>query len=257
MEVVSAAAQARIGVLEADEVWEGDVRVEGDLVIPEGRRLVLAPGCRIFFAQSPRWACAVFRSAPEGYPIEASRRELCDIVVLGRLEALGSAQRPIAVGADAQPWGGVLCLRSGRAILGHAALAAAGDAALQSLDDAEIRLDQCSISGTEVGIRALGRSRVAAEGGTLRAGRCAVQAGEASRVRLDGVEIVDSPEGCSLWDCADLDATDCRFVRARERGVAVRDLAWARLRRCAWPETGTPAERRHPARLDVEPAPPR
>ncbi|HXT01912.1 MAG TPA: hypothetical protein VN915_14650 [Elusimicrobiota bacterium] len=249
------AAPARSGVLETDETWEGDVRVEGDVVVPEGRRLVLAPGCRLTFARPPRWACAVFRSAREGYPIEASQRELCDIVVLGRLEALGTPERPVALGADGAPWGGVLCLRSGRADLASASLSAGGDAALQTFDDARASLRDCSLCGTEIAVRALGRSLVEAAGGTIRAGRCAIQAGEGARVRLDGVELVDAPEGCSVWDGATLDATFCRFVRARERGVSVRDVAWARLRGCEWRETPVPGERRHPARLDIRPEP--
>jgi hypothetical protein len=251
------AAGARAGVLEADEVWEGDVLVEGDVVIPEGRRLILAPGCRLSFVRPPRWSCAVFRSAAEGYPIEASQRDLCDLVVLGRLEAFGSAERPIALGASGEPWGGLLCLRAGQAALRHVSLAAAGDAALQALDDARMSLEDCAISGTEVGIRALGLARVEAARGSIRGGRCGVQAGEGAEVRLDGVEISDSPEGCSLWDCATLDATSCRFVRARERGVSARDLAWARLSRCSWQETAVPGESRHPARLEITPEPPR
>ena len=251
------AAPARAGVLEADETWEGDVRVEGDVVVPEGRRLVLAPGCRLTFVRPPRWSCAVFRSAREGYPIEASQRELCDIVVLGRLEALGTAERPVVLGADGASWGGLLCLRSGQLDLKGVSLAAGGDAALQTFDDARANLKDCALAGAEIAVRALGRSLVRAEGGSLRAGRCAIQAGEGARVRLDGVELVDAPEGCSLWDSATLDAAACRFVRARERGVSVRDLAWARLRGCEWRETAVPGERRHPARLDIQPEPAR
>jgi hypothetical protein len=245
------AAAPRSGVLEADEVWEGEVRVDGDVVVPEGRTLILAPGCRLAFSLPPRWSCAVFRSAAEGYPIEASRRELCDLVVLGRLEARGTAQRPVALGADGGAWGGLSCLRAGRAELSHVSLAASGDAAIQSFDDARLTLEGCAISGAEVGVRALGLSRFAASGGSIRAGRCGLQAGEGARLRLDGVELVETPEGCSLWGCAALDARDCRFVRARERGVSARDLSWARLRGCDWTETPTPGERRHPARLEI------
>lgn len=57
-----------MGPLEKDQVWEGDIHVSGDVVIPEGITLSLRPGTKIFFAPKPLWACAVFRSSPEGYP---------------------------------------------------------------------------------------------------------------------------------------------------------------------------------------------
>ncbi len=252
---MSAAAGTRSGVLDRDETWEGDVRVEGDVVVPEGRTLVLAPGCRLTFARPPRWSCAVFRSAPEGYPIELSSRELCDIVVLGRFEARGEERRPVSMGAEAGAWGGLVCLGSGRAELDFASLSACGDGAIQALDDARVVLDRCRVGGRDVGVRALGLSRVTAAGGSISGGRCAVQAGEGAGIVLTGVEIADSPEGCSLWGASSLDASACRFVRARERGVSARDLSWARLRGCAWPETETAGERVHPARLDIAPEP--
>ena len=73
------------GELTSDAIWEDDVQLQGDVVIPEGRTLRLRAGTTLSFAPKPRWSCAVFRSAPEGYPIEASARERCDLVVFGRL----------------------------------------------------------------------------------------------------------------------------------------------------------------------------
>ena len=91
------------GELKADTVWRDQVELEGDLVVPRGKTLRLLPGTRLSSQDRPRWSCSVFRSAPEGYPIEASYRNRCDIVVLGRLEICGTRQEPVTLGTGPPP----------------------------------------------------------------------------------------------------------------------------------------------------------
>src|SRR6267142_959346 len=114
------------GELTSDAVWEGRVAVSGDVVVPPGRTLRLRAGTELVFASKPSWTCAVFRSAPEGYPIEASSRESCDLVVFGRLEIDGSAERPVRVSRPGEPWGGVVLLERGAARIEHARVFGAG-----------------------------------------------------------------------------------------------------------------------------------
>ena len=76
------------GILAADTEWSGEILVDGDLLIPHGTSLRIRAGTKVRFSPKPAWSCAVFRSAPEGWPIETTRRELCDIVAQGRLADL-------------------------------------------------------------------------------------------------------------------------------------------------------------------------
>jgi hypothetical protein len=200
------------GELTSDAIWEGDVLLQGDVVVPEGRTLRLRAGTTLSFAPRPRWSCAVFRSAPEGYPIEASSRDHCDLVVFGRLEVDGSTERPVVLGRPEDRWGGITLLGRGAARLEHARVcgAAGGDEALfQCFDDSRLELRNCVLSHARVGALAWGLSAV--------------------RVHESVVEDV----GCAFL-CREGSTTDLFRVRCRrvEQGVWEQDWALARLEDC-------------------------
>ncbi|MFI5350535.1 MAG: right-handed parallel beta-helix repeat-containing protein [Elusimicrobiota bacterium] len=200
------------GELTSDAVWEGDVLLQGDVVVPEGRTLRLRAGTVLSFAAKPRWSCAVFRSAPEGYPIETSSRERCDLVVFGRLEVEGSAERPVEMGRPDCRWGGIALLGNGTARLEHARVRGASggeDALIQCFDDSRLELRNCVLSGARVGVLAWGLSSVAAHES----------------------EVEDL--GCAFF-CREGSTTDLFRVRGRrlEQGVWGQNFALARLEGC-------------------------
>ena len=223
---------ARSGVLERDERWDGEVLVDGDVVVPAGVTLRLAPGCRVSFAGRPRWSCAVFRPAPEGYPVETSNRELCDLVVLGRLIGRGTAVEPVVLGADDAPWGGLVALDRGVLELSHARLRPSAEHAIQAFDDARALLSSCVVERAEVGLWAMGFSRVEARGCELRASRCGAQAGEAGRLTLLATRVEGSPQGCAAQDYSSVEARGCVFAGTRDFGLSLRGRAYARSAGC-------------------------
>jgi hypothetical protein len=202
------------GELTADAVWEGDVSLQGDVVVPEGVTLRLRAGTALSFAAKPRWSCAVFRSAPEGYPIEASSREQCDLVVFGRLEVEGSTNRPILIGGPQERWGGITLLDRGTALLQHARLqgAAGGeDALIQCFDDSRLELRDCVLSRARIGVLAWGLSRVVAHDTIAEDLGCAFFIREGSTTDLFRVLCRRAEQGVwgQNWGLVNLE--DCRF----------------------------------------------
>lgn len=209
------------GELERDAVWEGDVELGGDVVVPAGVTLRVLPGARLSFSPRPRWACSVFRSAPEGYPIEASSRELCDLVVFGRLEAAEAA-----FGADGARWGGLTVLGGGRARLSGCRLAGGEEHLAQVFDDGALEAEGCAFSDARVGVLAWGLSRVTLRGGRFERLESCVLCREGSVAELTGVSCGNARQGvwtqqwsvarlsgCSLSECSDFGAG--AFERSR------------------------------------------
>jgi len=42
----------RSGMITADEIWQGEVTVNGDIVVPSGIVLTIMPGCNITFTDT-------------------------------------------------------------------------------------------------------------------------------------------------------------------------------------------------------------
>jgi hypothetical protein len=214
------------GELTADAVWEGDVLLQGDVVVPEGRTLRLRAGTALAFAAKPRWACAVFRNAPEGYPIEASSRDHCDLVVFGRLDVEGTGERPVLMGRDGGRWGGVVLLERGTARLEHARLqgAAGGEEALvQCFDDSRLELRSCELSRARIGVLAWGLSSVRAHDTLAEDLGCAFFCREGSTTDLFRVRCRRVEQGAwgQNWALARLE--DCRFEDASVFGAGAYD----------------------------------
>ncbi|HVA65851.1 MAG TPA: hypothetical protein VNK24_02865 [Elusimicrobiota bacterium] len=239
------------GRLEGDAVWSGDVLVSGDVVVPPGAKLRVAAGTRVSFASRPKWSCAVFRAAPEGYPIEASDREACDLVVLGQLEVAGSPENPAVFGGQDAQWGGMIFLERAAATLQHCVIKVGTEYALQAFDDARLALEDCGLEEAQVGIASRGLSHVSILGGRVRAGRCGAVACEGSRITLDKTQILDSPQGLCAEDWALVRATGSRFTANRDFAVSARGYSWARFDGCDFEKSGETALRWEHARIDV------
>jgi hypothetical protein len=214
------------GELTSDAVWNGDVLLEGDVVVPEGRTLRLRAGTTLSFAAKPRWSCAVFRGSPEGYPIESSSRELCDLVVFGRLEVEGTEDRPVAMGRGDERWGGVTVLGRGTARLRQARVRGASggeDALLQCFDDGRLEMRGCVLSGARVGALAWGLSSVRAEDCLVEDAGCAFFGREGSTVDLGRVRCRRVEQGVWGQNWALLSAEDCRFEECSDFGAGAYD----------------------------------
>ena len=214
------------GELTSDEIWEGDVALLGDVVVPEGMTLRLRAGTALSFAAKPRWSCAVFRSAPEGYPIEASSRARCDLVVFGRLEVDGTAERPILLGRPEAEWGGVTVLGRGSARVEHARASGAGggeDALFQCFDDAELELRNCVLSRAKVGVLAWGLSSVRAHETLVEDVGCAFLCRHGSTTDLFRTTMRRAEQGVweQNWALARLE--DCRFENCSDFGAGAYD----------------------------------
>jgi len=239
------------GRLAGDAVWSGDVLVSGDVVVPQGARLRVEAGARVSFAPRPKWSCAVFRAAPEGYPIEASEREACDLVVLGRLDVAGSPENPAVFDGERIPWGGMLFLGRAKGALRHCVIKTRTEYALQAFDDARLILEDCRLEEAQVAIASRGLSRVELLGGCVRAGRCGAVACEGSLITLEKTHVLDSPQGLCAEDWALVRAAGSRFTANKDFAVSARGHSWARLDDCGFEKVGETALRREQARIDV------
>ncbi len=219
-----------MGRLERDTVWEGDVQVTGDVLIPEGITLSVRPGARITFAARPHWACSVFWRSQVGQSVEATMRELCDIVVCGRFEVGGTEAEPVRIGSD-QPWGGITCLETGAVQLRFARLEGAPHFTIQTFDDSTVEGIDSRCSGSEFGLWGWGTSRIAWTRGSIRAARGSVICCEGSRAHLIDVDD-ESGEGVATTDWSLARVEQSRFAVPRKHCVVARHRSWVQLVGC-------------------------
>lgn len=216
------------GELDADAAWEGAVEMDGDVLVPAGRTLRVRAGASVRFAPRPSWSCAVFRGAPEGYPIEASSRALCDLVVLGRLVIEGTAEEPVRL--DGGAWGGITVLESGSVEVSGARLEGAPEALVQAFDDARVRLRGARLRGGAVGVLAWGLARIDAAGCRFESHGTGVLAREGSLARLDSCEFVECGVGAHGQHWSRISARAGEFRACREAGAAAYDRSELRAR---------------------------
>jgi hypothetical protein len=91
------------GIVHGDSHWQGTILVDGDVVIEEGARLVIAPGTKV-----------VFLPPTEGRDIFTERPNFpgSELIVWGTLVAEGTVDEPISFrfvnpDAPAGSWGGI------------------------------------------------------------------------------------------------------------------------------------------------------
>lgn len=233
------------GRLEKDAAWNGPVLLTGDLVVPEGVTLRLLDGARVETAEKPRWSCAVFRAAPEGWPIETSVRERCDLVVQGRLEAEGAL-----LGGPAA-WGGVVLLGRARARMTRTCLAGPAAFGVQAFDDSRAELAECDISA-DIGLWAWGLSRISTDGGIVRAGRWGGIACEGSRLQARGTRFTGGARGLISESWATVEARSCAFAGHQDGALLAKHHSWARLEDCSWKDEPPLAQRLDEAYVDID-----
>jgi len=90
-------------VLQGKIYWQGDVRLHGDIILEAGAELTIAPGTRVIF-EPPGEGEDLYQEHP--YFVGS------ELIVRGRLIALGTAAKPISfMAADlnggAASWGGI------------------------------------------------------------------------------------------------------------------------------------------------------
>ncbi len=222
------------GELGLDTTFAGQVAITGDLVVPRGVILTLAPGTELGFAPSPRWSCSIFRSAPEGYPIEASLRSRCDMVVLGRLVARGSPAKPIRFGRRGQPWGGITALGAGRLEIEHAALEGAEEHLIQCFDDARAFLADVQFSYAKRGLLAWGLSRIACDGSRLEDLETGFLLREGARAEITGASFARMSEGLWTQQWSLARAADCRFLDCSNFGAGAYDHSRLKASGCSY-----------------------
>lgn len=221
-----------MGRLKQDTVWDGEVCLHGDVVVPEGTTLRVEAGARISFGERPRWSCAVFRRpADHGDSIEVSVRDHCDLVVEGTLEVHGAAASPVCIGVDETPWGGITGFGTARIQVEHTYVAGAPRFSLQAFDDATIAGMDSHYAGAEFGAWMWGTSRLEWQGGAMGATRASVLCAEGARAWISGSED-RSGEGISAIDHALVRVEAACFRGPRKHCAVAKDHAWVKLRDC-------------------------
>lgn len=74
--------QIRIGELEHDETWSGQIHLVGDVVVPKNVTLTITAGSEIFFCESD-------------LQNRGENTNKCEIVVLGRLDVQADPDHPV------------------------------------------------------------------------------------------------------------------------------------------------------------------
>ncbi len=181
------------GPLPGLTVWSGQVRVDGDVWVPPGARLVIEAGTRVRFAE----ALSTKTDPVFWHPGT-------ELAVGGELEVRGTPGSPVVFEGEG-PWGGIVAAPGGRAVLRHAVIRGAREALL-------CVGSRCDLGGVEVDGAAYGI--VTGPGATV----------EAEDVRLTGCGVglleagAPGPDEVTVTAPADAGRLS---VPAGARGVAV------------------------------------
>jgi len=175
------------GTLLADEVWEGEVVVVDDLLVPAGRTLTIRPGTTVRVRRAD-----TSRTEPEFLD------NATEVLVRGRIKALGTKAEPIlfepevaSEGGDSPAWAGIL------------------------FDGGEGKLVHCRISGAERGALIIGASPLLQDV-DIRSVRQGIMIHGTSRPLLERVSVEAAEGGVSCWRGSAPRMTGLR-VRAGER----------------------------------------
>jgi hypothetical protein len=138
------------GILPAISRWHGRVVLAEDVLVPPGAKLTVEAGTRISVEhEDAHWYLGERCAFGDGTVLGRFGR--CHLIVAGRLDVEGTADRPVAF--EAESWGGILLLESGRAFLRHAALPPLKDGfGIRCLDFSRLRASFCRFSGGAGGV---------------------------------------------------------------------------------------------------------
>ncbi len=162
--LLSIHAHAKIysGVLKGYTKWQGEVFVEGDIVIPEDSVLVIMPGTKVTFlpARSSTDHVAKNFKNPEHTFGTVGK---CDIFVYGSVRFLGNSKAPIILGNTAKDqfeknvigWGGIILMPEAQTVKISYAKFQFAEKALQITGNLKCEVDHCSFIGNKTGIETL------------------------------------------------------------------------------------------------------
>ena len=159
-QVVSGEKPTTSGILVQDEIWSGNIRLTGDVVIPKGITLVILAGTAISFAPNHN-----DYDARLSLPAELGRSK-CNLIVQGNLRIEGEKDKVVTVGdlfydLETQSkitWGGIIFEGiNALSIVRHAKIRYA-DVAIVCLDSSSPRIVNNTITENDVGVMTFGFS---------------------------------------------------------------------------------------------------
>ncbi|HEX4048564.1 MAG TPA: right-handed parallel beta-helix repeat-containing protein [Elusimicrobiota bacterium] len=201
----------------ADARWTGAVVLRGDVLVPAGRRLVVAAGADVSCASEPARSTPPPRPAFAGL-VHGGLRPSARLIVEGELVVSGSAEAPARFGGEF--WGGIWAAGRGRIALRHAALAGM-ERAVVAVDFARAVVSDCSISGNDAGAAIGGCARALFRRCRFeRSGEIGALAADDANVLLSFCGLESSLTGAAAEGCA----------RLRLRGCSARGCAGSGLR---------------------------
>ncbi len=116
-------------------VWSHDTTLVTSFKVPEGASLYIEPGVHVTIAHDSQ--------EDDKHPVE--------IVVLGNLYAMGTAEKPVVIKSDAgkpNDWGGIICgYNSEEVVLSHVEIADAGATPTESSMSFQNKLFKTTIDG--------------------------------------------------------------------------------------------------------------
>ncbi len=135
------------GEITGVNLWQGDVFLRGDVIVPAGETLTIAPGTRVQFLPPARG-----EDSFTNHPFFPGS----ELIVYGRVVAEGTPENPIIFeAADSQgppgSWGAINFQEDSSGSFSHCILTQA-DSALHS-QNASVRIENCFFSNNLVAIR--------------------------------------------------------------------------------------------------------
>lgn len=169
--VLPATSQAL--VINHDTVWQGRIEVKDDVVVVPGAVLTLMPGTEVVVLPA------------EGTSIDPEfLSPLNEIMIRGRLEALGTKSAPITIHSSpgtADEWAGIVLDVGARVTLKHATLGGARDAVM--VVNGTFVAEDSTFTGNRYGVVGFGKTAV------VHLSRCLVSGNDYGVMRFSGAMI--------------------------------------------------------------------
>lgn len=161
-------------------VLRGEVKISGDVIIPEGCAVTVLPGTTLAFQKTYGRASPILRPVGGRWRIMTGRF-LATWIVYGTLEVLGEERRPVEILGERG--GGFLFLGRSRGLLLHLGWRDESERGIVCWDYARVRARGCRLGPCEAPVRVGGRARAVLDDCEIDGRRAD---GEAIHVEEDG-----------------------------------------------------------------------